>query len=59
MEPVFKLSKEELQKVIALIKGIEPDIDHRPAKAKHKVEKLVKYFTMHYEALDLLTPPKK
>lgn len=50
--PIFKMSLEELTKVIDLIKGIGPDIETMPAKAKHKVEHLARFFEAHKEQLE-------
>ena len=58
MEPVFQLSKEELVKVIELIRKIAPDVDTRPTKAKHKIEYLAKYFENHLEILNKLSQKK-
>lgn len=55
MEPIFQLSKAELEKVISLIRGITSDVDTRPTKAKHKIDNLAKYFEAHLEALRKLS----
>lgn len=55
MEPIFQLSKDELEKVISLLRGIAPDVDTRPTKAKHKIENLAKYFEAHLAALNRLS----
>lgn len=51
MQPVFQLSMEELERVIALIRGISQDVDTRPTKAKHKIEQVAKYFEAHRDIL--------
>jgi hypothetical protein len=50
-EPLFQLSLQELEKLIALIQGIKPDVDHLPDKAKFKLDKLASYFQMQRDVL--------
>lgn len=50
-EPVFQLSLEDLERIIALIRGIEPDVDHLPDKAKYKIDRLAKFFETQRDAL--------
>lgn len=51
MKPVFQLSMEELERVIQLVRGIAPDVDIKPMKAKHKIDQLAQYFEAHRDLL--------
>jgi len=51
-DPVFQLTLEDLERIIALIRGIEPDVDHLPDKAKYKIDRLAKFFEIQRDALD-------
>lgn len=42
---------EELERVIQLVRGIAPDVDIKPMKAKHKIDQLAQYFEAHRDLL--------